>query len=150
MSASAFIAGNRSDVTPLRTVRSAFVIGTSFVVLYVVLAWISRFYMVRPFAITPWNPSSGLSLAFLLVFGIRYWPALAIAAISTSLLLRGMPAVLRSPALKAAYIEVHFASLAERGLVGAPGQITAMLKAGGFNIRWTDASHIQATRAGKN
>ena len=64
--------------------------------------------------------------------------------------LRGMPAVLRSPALKAAYIEVHFASLAERGLVGAPGQITAMLKAGGFNIRWTDASHIQATRAGKN
>ncbi len=92
MSASAFIAGNRSDVTPLRTVRSAFVIGTSFVVLYVVLAWIARFYMLRPFAITPWNPSAGLSLAFLLVFGIRYWPALAIATISTSLLLRGMPA----------------------------------------------------------
>jgi two-component system sensor kinase FixL len=58
----------------------------------VILAWIARFYMVRPFAITPWNPSAGLALAFLLIFGIRFWPALAVAAVSTSLLLRGMPA----------------------------------------------------------
>ena len=69
----------------------AFVIGAGFVVLYVLLAWITRFYLVRPFAITPWNPAAGLALAFLLVFGIRYWPALATAAIAASLLLRGIP-----------------------------------------------------------
>ena len=112
MSASAFIAGNRSDVTPLRTVRSAFVIGTSFVVLYVVLAWIARFYMVRPFAITPWNPSAGLSLAFLLIFGVRYWPALAIAAISTSLLLRGMPAAPYTQLLAPSILTVGYMAMA--------------------------------------
>ncbi len=112
MSASAFIAGNRSDVTPLRTARSAFVIGTSFVVLYVVLAWIARFYMVRPFAITPWNPSAGLALAFLLIFGIRYWPALAIAAISTSLLLRGMPAAPYTQLLAPLILTVGYMAMA--------------------------------------
>jgi two-component system sensor kinase FixL len=75
----------------LATMERALVIGAGFVVLYILLAWITRFYLVRPFAITPWNPAAGLALAFLLVFGIRYWPALAAAAIATSLLLRGIP-----------------------------------------------------------
>ncbi len=92
MSAYAFIAGKHNDMMPPHPARRAFVIGAGFVVLYLLLAWVARFYMVRPFAITPWNPSAGLSLAFLLIFGIRYWPALAIAAISASLLLRGIPA----------------------------------------------------------
>lgn len=66
-------------------------IGAGFVILYVLMACISRFYMVRPFAITPWNPAAGLALALLLIGGIRYWPAMAIAAFITSLLLRGIP-----------------------------------------------------------
>jgi len=69
----------------------AFAVGLTFVVLYILLAWLARFYMVRPFAITPWNPASGLALALLLAYGVRYWPALAVAAIGTSLLLRGIP-----------------------------------------------------------
>ena len=69
----------------------AFAIGAAFIVIYVALAWLTRFYMVRPFAITPWNPSAGFALAFLLVCGIRYWPALAIAALTSALLLRGLP-----------------------------------------------------------
>ena len=69
----------------------AFAVGLTFVVLYILLAWLARFYMVRPFAITPWNPASGLALALLLAYGVRYWPALAAAAVSTSLLLRGIP-----------------------------------------------------------
>ena len=80
------------DLAPAGSLRRAFFIGAGFVVLYVILAWIARFYMVRPFAITPWNPSSGLAMAFLLIYGIRYWPALAIATIGTSVLLRGLPA----------------------------------------------------------
>ena len=71
--------------------RRALLIGAAFVACFAVLAWIARFYMVRPFAITPWNPSAGLALAFLLIFGIRFWPALAVAAVSTSLMLRGVP-----------------------------------------------------------
>jgi hypothetical protein len=66
-------------------------IGAGFVVLYVLLAWLARTYMARPFAITPWNPAGGFALALLLVFGIRYWPALGIASLLTSLLLRGIP-----------------------------------------------------------
>ncbi len=75
------------------TAWHAFVIGVAFVIAYVLLAWIARFYLVRPFSITPWNPAAGLALAFLLVFGIRYWPALAVASIATTLLLRGIPGV---------------------------------------------------------
>jgi two-component system sensor kinase FixL len=69
----------------------AFAIGAAFVLIYVALAWLTRFYMVRPFSITPWNPSAGFALAFLLVCGIRYWPALAVAALTSALLLRGLP-----------------------------------------------------------
>lgn len=67
-------------------------IGISFIISYVALAWMARTYMVRPFAITPWNPAAGLALALLLIGGVRYWPALGIASLITALLLRGMPA----------------------------------------------------------
>jgi two-component system sensor kinase FixL len=76
----------------LSRTQRAIAISGIFIVAYVLLAWLARFYMVRPFAITPWNPAGGLALAFLLVYGLRYWPALAIASIGTSLLLRGIPA----------------------------------------------------------
>ncbi len=52
-----------------------------FIVCYVALALATRYYLVRPFGITPWNPSAGLALALLLVFGYRLWPALAIATL---------------------------------------------------------------------
>ncbi len=88
------VTNNLPSAAPARLspASRAFVIGAAFVLFYVLLAWLARFYMVRPFAITPWNPSGGLALAFLLAFGLRYWPALAIAATTTSLLLRGIPA----------------------------------------------------------
>lgn len=62
--------------------------------------------------------------------------------------LAGMKDTLRAPGLKALYMEVHFSSLAERGLGKGPSQMAQMLKDVGFSIRWTDASHIEATRRG--
>jgi two-component system sensor kinase FixL len=83
-----------------------------FIVAYILLAWLARFYMVRPFAITPWNPAGGLALAFLLVYGIRYWPALAIASIGTSLLLRGIPAAPYTQLLAPISLTIGYAAMA--------------------------------------
>jgi integral membrane sensor domain MASE1 len=60
--------------------------------LYVFLDWVSYIHPVLPLAITPWNPPPGLSLALLLLLGLRYWPALLLAALLAELLVRGLPA----------------------------------------------------------
>ena len=99
--------------------RSAFLsrtkpllIGAGFVVLYVLLDWLARTYMARPFAITPWNPTGGLALALLLVFGIRYWPALGIASLLTALLLRGIPQAPYTPLLAPLALTVGYVAMA--------------------------------------
>ncbi len=61
--------------------------------------------------------------------------------------LQGLSATLHSPALRALYVEIHFSSLAERGLADAPRRISDLLAKSGFVVRWTDASHIEATRS---
>ena len=71
--------------------RRALAIAAIFIVCYVALALATRAYLVRPFGITPWNPSAGLALALLLVFGTRFWPALAIATCIANLMIRGFP-----------------------------------------------------------
>lgn len=60
--------------------------------LYVFLDWVSYIHPVLPLAITPWNPPPGLSLALLLLLGLRYWPALFFAVLLAELLVRGLPA----------------------------------------------------------
>src|SRR3954462_10928500 len=71
--------------------RRALVVAALFILCYVGLALATRAYLVRPFGITPWNPSAGVALALLLVFGCRFWPALAIATCIANLLIRGLP-----------------------------------------------------------
>lgn len=59
--------------------------------------------------------------------------------------IRGMRNVLSS--VRAAFIEVHFGLLEERGMRQAPAEIVAELKGLGFNtVKWVDASHIMAVR----
>jgi hypothetical protein len=59
--------------------------------------------------------------------------------------IRGMPNVLRS--VRAAFVEVHFAILENRGMLQAPSDIVAELRSLGFTtIKWVDASHIMALR----
>jgi hypothetical protein len=59
--------------------------------------------------------------------------------------IRGMPNALRS--VRAAFVEVHFAILENRGMLQAPSDIVANLRSLGFTtIKWVDASHIMALR----
>ena len=60
--------------------------------LYVFMDWVSYIHPVLPLAITPWNPPPGLSLAFLLLYGVRQWPALFIAALLAEVFVRDIPA----------------------------------------------------------
>jgi len=63
-----------------------------YVVAYVLLDFASYLHPVAPYAITPWNPPPGLSLALLLAYGLRYAPALFVASILAELLVRGIGA----------------------------------------------------------
>ncbi len=58
---------------------------------YVALDWASYIHPVAELAITPWNPPPGLSLFLLLRYGLRYVPALFVAALAADLLVRGVP-----------------------------------------------------------
>jgi signal transduction histidine kinase len=63
-----------------------------YVVVHVVLAWVSY---VRPqfgLGITPWSPQAGVALAFLLLCGPRWFPVVALASLLSELWIRGAPA----------------------------------------------------------
>jgi len=87
-----------SEVTKSRAWGA--VIGVAYVALYVALDWVSFIDPVAAFAITPWNPPPGLSIAFLLRRGVRQGPWLFVAAFAAEFLVRGAPAPL--PVLVAA------------------------------------------------
>jgi signal transduction histidine kinase len=61
---------------------------------YVALDWISFVSPIGPFGITPWNPPPGLSVAFLLRYGVRQGPWLFVAALAAEFVVRGAPAPL--------------------------------------------------------
>ncbi len=82
--------GIASPLPPALHIRRTLAVATAFVVVYVCLDWATYLYAIRPFAITTWNPAGGLALAFLLVFGIRQWPALPIAVFAADSFVRGM------------------------------------------------------------
>lgn len=58
----------------------------------------------------------------------------------------GLGTALRDPRLRSVLVEIHFQELNKRGLTDAPRQIVKMLEQSGFSIRWTDPSHVVATR----
>lgn len=71
----------------LSNVRPIIIAG--YLLAYVVLDWVSYIHPVAPYAITPWNPAPGLSLALLLIFGLRYAPALFVATLLAEVVVRG-------------------------------------------------------------
>ena len=60
--------------------------------------------------------------------------------------LSGMDEVLKTPQLRAVFVEVHFEHSARRGLTDAPNVVVSILKENGFSIKWVDPSHIVAER----
>lgn len=59
----------------------------------------------------------------------------------------GMASTLEQEELHTIGIEVHFQTLARRGLGDAPRQIVGLLESAGFKVRWTDPSHLIAIRS---
>ncbi len=60
--------------------------------------------------------------------------------------LRGMHDVLASHGLRSVLIEVHFGILSDRGLPGAPAELTALLRKAGLATSWVDSSHLIGSR----
>jgi len=60
--------------------------------------------------------------------------------------LKGMTETLRTPGLRGVFVEVHFLALAQRGMRTAPVEIQKILQQAGFDVIWTDASHIAGLR----
>lgn len=58
----------------------------------------------------------------------------------------GLGRTLTWPALHTIAIEVHFQTLARRGLADAPKRLSHMLEQCGFAVHWTDPSHLIASR----
>lgn len=65
-----------------------------YVALYVLLDWFSYVQPVLKLGITPWNPQAGLTLAFLLIYGARWAPFTAVAAVLSEVLVRQSSPVL--------------------------------------------------------
>jgi FkbM family methyltransferase len=61
--------------------------------------------------------------------------------------IRGMDDLLARPPVRAVFIEMHFAQLADRGKENEPAEIVARLRRHRFAVKWVDASHIAARRA---
>lgn len=60
---------------------------------------------------------------------------------------KGMKALLTEPTLRGVFCEMHFALLEGRGQIFAPIEIERLLTHAGFAVKYTDSSHIQATRS---
>lgn len=58
----------------------------------------------------------------------------------------GMKGLLGNPKLRCVGIEVHFGLLSDRGEENRPQEIESIFRKNGFLVRWTDSSHIIATR----
>jgi hypothetical protein len=63
-------------------------LGSGYLIIYVLLDWISYVEPYAQFAITPWNPNTGASIALILMFGRRMMPFLFIAPFLADFVLR--------------------------------------------------------------
>ena len=59
----------------------------------------------------------------------------------------GFGTLLLDQSLRAIFLEVHFTILDARGKRHAPAHIVELLRAKGFKVHWTDASHLVAKRS---
>jgi two-component system sensor kinase FixL len=84
----------------------------AYVLAYVFLDWLSFIHPFGPYAITVWNPPPGLSLALLLGFGLRYAPALLIAAALAEITVRHGEANLGDVMVYAVILAVGYSLLA--------------------------------------
>jgi two-component system, LuxR family, sensor kinase FixL len=94
-------------------------IGLAYLASYVALDWASYVHPFGRFAITPWNPQTGLSFALILLSGKRFLPLLFVSPLLADLIVRGLPvplfvAVLLSVIVGAGYATATLALLDRR------------------------------------
>jgi two-component system sensor kinase FixL len=77
-----------------RLLTNPLLLAIAYIALYVLLDLVSYIMPVLPLGISPWNPPPGLTLFVLLVFGLRYWPAVPIACFAAEYVTRGLPSPL--------------------------------------------------------
>ena len=94
------------------TGKRAALIVAGYVVAYLALDWVSYIHPLGPFAITPWNPPPGLSLALLLTQGLAFGPALFLAGFAAEVVVRGLPAGPLAAAASSAVIAIGYAAAA--------------------------------------
>jgi len=80
-----------SEPAPSRAILSTVLFGIAYLVIFMLLDWSSYVEPYAPFAGTPWNPQTGVSVALILMFGPRMIPFLFIAPVLTDLAVRQLP-----------------------------------------------------------
>ena len=87
-------------------------IAAAFIALYVLVAWLSYARPALKPEITPWNPQAGLTLAFLLIYGPRWWPIAVLAALLSELLTLTSHVVLPLALMACLWIGLVYAAIA--------------------------------------
>ena len=96
----------RTQLISRLTVAGLYVAG------HILLDWLSFMHPYGAFGITPWNPSTGLSLVFMLLWGPRAAPIVFLALMTANSLVRGMPVPLVIAGAEALVRTAVFASAA--------------------------------------
>lgn len=76
------------------SLRNAWAFAAGYVTLYIAADWISYVHPLASLGITPWNPPPALSLALLLMAGLRFAPALFPAALLAEIFVHDAPALI--------------------------------------------------------
>ncbi|MGE0582238.1 MAG: ATP-binding protein [Steroidobacteraceae bacterium] len=99
-----------------------------FIVAYVLVDWLSYLQPVLQLGITPWNPQTGLALAFLVWQGPRGAVAVALAALLSEVIVRDVPAGSIAAIATSIWIAIAYTGLAAilrrkgpAALVATPG-----------------------------
>jgi len=71
-----------------KSIWSSLAISSAYIVLYLALDRVSFIWGLRGIDVAPWNPPPGLTLTLLVVKGLRYIPAVGLAALLSDLLFR--------------------------------------------------------------
>ena len=87
-------------------------LAAGYLVLYLLLEWVSHARPLLAPGITPWHPQAGLTLAFLIAMGPQYSVAVALGAFATQLYFRNAGLELWSIGLSSLWIAANYALLA--------------------------------------
>lgn len=77
-----------------RLLLNPLALAIAYIAIYVLLDLVSYILPVLPLGISPWNPPPGVTLFLLLIFGLRYWPAVPVACFAAEYVTRGLPSPL--------------------------------------------------------